>query len=306
MPPDTPSVWPGCRDDGSLASLDGLASRPPVTEALCLAAAGARSEADGAAALRSLDRAVAERVLAVVRSELFDMATPPVDLRSAISSLGTAEVARVGIGVAVVLALGVRDHEQVQTHWIEAYLSASLASHLVEAMGDGGWWPGRSPTPGELWVGAALQDMGRLVLEVLVPEYAQSLRAGATASRDTIAAAEQALGALRHAAVGHQLSARWGLPPATTALCRDHEDAARTNPEWLRANAPYTALLAGTSRLATLSLGHLSARAGERVRTEACALLELGMPAALALMHHVVAVRGHAQRLALLLAPASL
>ncbi len=304
MPPGAPCESPGCGDDGSLAALDDLAPRPPAVEWLCRAASGSLPSADGAAALLGLDRAVTERVLAVVRSELFGIARPPLDLRSAISALGVSEVARVGIGVVVVLALRVRDQERVRAHWTEAYLSASLADHLVGSKAASGWWPGRAPTPGELWVGAALQDVGRLVLEDLTPGYAESLCARVAESRTTVAEAEQALGPLRHAAVGHRLSERWRLPPATAALCRDHEDAAQAKPESLRVDAPYTALLAGTSRLATLTMGHLSARAGERVRTEACALLELGMPEALALMHHLVATRAQAQRLSLLLAPA--
>jgi HD-like signal output (HDOD) protein len=306
LPAELLSLDPDRVDVGSSASLDDLAPRPPATDALCRAASDASPRADGTAVLLGLDRAVSERILAIIRTELFGIARPPLDLHSAISALGTSELARVGIGVGVVLALRVRDRERTRSHWIEAYLSASLASHLVAPTGKTGWWPGRAPTPGELWVGAALQDVGRLVLDDLDPAYTERLRVELETSRSTVAEAEQVLGPLRHAAVGYRLALRWQLPPATAALCRDHEDAARTNPESLRVRAPYTALLAGTSRLATLAMGHLSARAGERVRTEACALLDLEMPEALALMHHVVAVRGSAQRLSLALLPAGL
>ncbi|MEZ4265424.1 MAG: HDOD domain-containing protein [Myxococcota bacterium] len=303
LPPVQAQAELECAEDGSLQSLEGLERRPPVVSSLCLAAGGARPTARDVTALTRLDRGAAERVLAVVRSGLFGPSADLLDLRSVISSLGIPEVARLALGVTVVNAMRVRDRERLRAHWMEAFLSASLAKHVIVGRSPRRAPPEREPTVGELWSGAALQDVGRLVLEDLHPDYADAVWQRLEITRATLADVEASLGPVRHAAVGHRFAEDWELPESIAALCRDHEHRARTEPELLREESPLTALLAGTSRLAALARGRLSARAGERVRTEACALLALEMPDALALMHHVVALRDAAQRLAIALAP---
>jgi HD-like signal output (HDOD) protein len=260
--------------------------------------AGGPVSASTVAALTRTDRGLAERALAIIGSAVFGVTPTPIDIRSAISRLGIAEVARVLLSVAVVGSLRGLDAARARDHWAATLIGASLSVHL--RAGQRG--AAKDATAGELWLGSALWDLGRLVSDRLSEEQADALAREAAAARGALGQAAVAGEMPRSTLLGWHVAASWQLPGFIVAVCRDHEVGALDAAAELRARDPLTALLAGTARLAALGRGDLEPLAGERLRHEACALLGISIPEALALMHRVVAARDDAARLASYLA----
>jgi HD-like signal output (HDOD) protein len=279
--------------DGALVREGRLAPAPPWVIMARDACAGGPVSASTVAALTRTDRGLAERTLAIIGSAAFGVTPTPIDIRSAISRLGIAEVARVLLSVAVVGSLRGLDAARAREHWAATLIGASLAVHLQA----GQRGAARGATAGELWLGSALWDLGRLVSERLSDEQSSALALDAAAAHAALGQTAGGDELSRAALLGWHVAAGWHLPELVVAACHDHDVRALEAGAELRARAPLTALLAGTARLATLGRGDLEPLAGERLRHEACALLGISTSEALALMHRVVAARDEAARL---------
>lgn len=160
--------------------------------------------ADYAAAVE-LDANVSARVLRVVNSAFYALPAPLVDLPRAVTFLGTDEVSRIALAVAVVRGLSSARRSLVEAHWQHAVHVALATRTLVTLLA-----PKLSRE--EAWTAGLLHDVGKLVFASMFDEAAVELAAYARRRQITYAMAEAELGFPCHARLGRVLCERWRLP----------------------------------------------------------------------------------------------
>lgn len=187
-------------------ALDALPSSPGVVARLgALSSDPNATLADYADAVE-LDANVAARVLRVVNSAYYALPQPIVDIPRGVSFLGTDEVSRIALAVAVVRGLSTARRKIVQEHWRHAVHVALATRTLVTLLAP-------KLSRDEAWTAGLLHDVGKLVFAAMFDEQAIELAEYARRHKITYAMAETQLGLPCHARLGRVLCERWRLPP---------------------------------------------------------------------------------------------
>lgn len=111
------------------------------------------------------------------------------------------------------LLLGAWDTRALEPIWRRSVIAGEAGRVIVADL--------RIGNAGEVYLGALLQDIGRLAMRVVVDGYDATDQA---ANNEALAKHEQATWGTTHAEVGAWLAERWGLPSGlVNAIRRSHE-----------------------------------------------------------------------------------
>jgi len=213
------------------------------------------------AAAVELDPNVAARVLRVVNSAYFALPQKIVDVQRAVTFLGTEEVSRVALAVAVVRGLSTASRQLVQRHWHHAVHVALASRHTARILA-----PDLSPD--ESWTAGLLHDVGKLVFAALFDEHAVALDRFARLHGMTHASAEVELGYPSHARLGMVLCERWRLPSLIARVIAGAH-AGSDDPVYVNDHTRgYIRVVAVSDILVQLAEGDLAQPAIETLRAE--------------------------------------
>jgi HD-like signal output (HDOD) protein len=205
--------------DDPHAFLDGRFAPPPpptfFATLLDTLAAGRTSPTDVAGTLAGNARA-AGHLLGIVNSEFYGLPSPVRDLKHAAAYLGTEEIKRVALTVAVMERLRPADAGDYRRFWFHAFHTA-LAARLIARQA------ARHADTEELHLAALLHDLGKLVYLVYFPDAFSRLEKYRRRRRLLLSDAEQSLGLPPHTLLGATLCDHWGFPRTVREACEFHE-----------------------------------------------------------------------------------
>jgi putative nucleotidyltransferase with HDIG domain len=205
--------------DDPHAFLDGRFAPPPpptfFATLLDTLAAGHTSPSDVAGTLAGNSRA-AGHLLGIVNSKFYGLPSPVRDLRHAAAYLGTDEIKRVALTVAVMEQLRPMEVGDFRRFWFHAFHTA-LAARLIARQ------VARNADTEQLHLAALLHDLGKLVYLVYFPDAFTRLDGYRRRRALLLADAEQSLGLPAHTLLGATLCDHWGFPGAVRRACESHE-----------------------------------------------------------------------------------
>ncbi len=155
------------------------------------------------------DPALATRILRAANSPLYARNREITNLRQALMVLGLHATLSLALGFSLVAGIkkGEQDSLDYPLFWRRAVLAAMVSRALAEHL--------ELDHSDDVFLIGLLQDIGMLALDRAFADYGELF--GEATDHDDLAERERARFGSDHAAVGHWLLAKWGLPDF---LCR--------------------------------------------------------------------------------------
>lgn len=152
------------------------------------------------------DPVLAGRMLSLSNSALYNRGKEITELKDAITVLGVALTMNAAVGCVLVQSFRSFGGENFDcdAFWRRSVLSGIAAREMSRDL--------QGCTPGELFVGGLLQDIGILVFSQLAGDKYDRIVAGSRSHLD-LSILEQRVFGVDHADVGAALLHSWGLPP---------------------------------------------------------------------------------------------
>ena len=211
-----------------LEQMDALPTLSPVAVRLLSLGADDETDVDEVVTLIESDPSLTARILQMCRAGDTGMSSERVQtVRKAVLLIGLEAVQAAVLSVSVFELMQEEGHRVDQSHasrrvdtrhntegvlfdrvgfWRHS-VSVACASELIARQ-----QPGLGVRPDEAFVGGLLHDLGKLVLDLVLPEsYIKVLRVAETKGVDS-RAVERGLIGLDHHTAGKRLAERWGLP----------------------------------------------------------------------------------------------
>ncbi|MCK4546790.1 MAG: HDOD domain-containing protein [Candidatus Eisenbacteria sp.] len=206
------------------AEIESRINRLPPFPTVLSELIGLTSSATSAAAdLRTCiekDAVLAARILKLANSAFYCPKVPVASVQQAVVMLGHLSVKSLAMAAATLKFLGRETTSYGMTPgglWMHSYAVAELARDLAGSLS----WPDESRDA--VHVGALLHDIGKIVLEEILP---QAAREGGGPERlveqRAVEQWEDELTGFTHSAVGRTIAEKWQLAPLTTHCIAFH------------------------------------------------------------------------------------
>jgi putative nucleotidyltransferase with HDIG domain len=164
----------------------------------------------------ALDVALAARVLKLVNSALYGLASPVTTIDHAVALLGFAEVKNLTMSLKVMDVFadwesGVLDKEEFWKHSLACALCArNLGTEVQDVM------------PEEAFLGGLLHDIGKLVMDSYFQDQWKKIQKGAKEKKTDPLVLEKELLGIPHTEVGEYLARHWQLSEIHQMAIRYH------------------------------------------------------------------------------------
>ena len=161
------------------------------------------------------DAAILAQVLKVVNSAYYGLPTEITRIRMAVAYLGLHEIYRMVVSLAVVNTLDIKQKKELDAFWFHSFFTARCARYLAKK-----YEPLLSYE--DLWPGAMLHDIGKLVYLRFFPDQYTAMSAFANEKGITFHQAENHFGYPESAYLGGLLCTHWRLPSQARMGCAFH------------------------------------------------------------------------------------
>ncbi len=215
----------------------------------------------------SNDPALAAKLLKMVNSPLFGLRSEVTTVSHAISMLGLNSVRTLALSFTLAHSIKGGKQEWFNSYWKRSALAATAAREAANVLG--------MKETEEAFLGALLQDIGRLALSQVARKAYDDLANPCAGDHDALARAELTYFGCDHSEVGAWLVKKWKLPTAFVAAVeyshRPAELPDSTRPEVRN----LVNIVAAAGRIADLWILNDVQRAIEPARTATKELLQL-------------------------------
>jgi HD-like signal output (HDOD) protein len=199
-------------DDKVLAQIKKLPPLPLVAQRLAALTQQDTSSANDITQVLSSDQALASKVLKLANSSFYGMSGKVSTISRAVVILGFSAIRNMALGLGLAQAIKQSaSEESLADFWSHALYVGAACRTLARASDHS--------DPEEVFVAGLLHDLGRLILDMVQPGYAQSL---VQIPSDQYLQAETELVGLAHTRTGQQAARHWHLPERLGSVMRFH------------------------------------------------------------------------------------
>lgn len=200
-------------------SIESLPAVPRVYEELVAVLAEPEVDLDAVAAVVEQDAGISAKLLQLVNSSFFGLATEVGSIRQATSYLGVGMISNLTLSMGVFGAF--EKHRfpasfSLEAEQAHATLSGKIAKKLLSDKDAGD----------HAFLGAMLHDTGKLILAVRQPDVFDAITS-ARKGAIPFHAAEASLGRVSHGVLGAYLLGIWGMPFAIVEAVAHHDRPSR-------------------------------------------------------------------------------
>ena len=166
----------------------------------------------------SLDYSLTARILRLVNSALYALASPVTSIQHAVTLLGFTEVRNLALGLKFVEAFPPDEQIGLDRHrfWEHSIATALSARHMTTFTG--------GVSPEEAFLGGLLHDIGKIILDSYFKGEWREVEKRCRAEKISPLAAEAKIFGVSHMEVGSWLAEHWKLPPIYQLAIRRHHD----------------------------------------------------------------------------------
>jgi putative nucleotidyltransferase with HDIG domain len=196
---------------------------PVIAQKILCLADNDETAAEKLARIISSDPALAARILRLANAAYFGHRATISTIPRAISIIGLNMLKQLSFGVIVFSSVSPdrRSHKDFWKHSVKTGTAASLIAQRA-----------RVRCPEVCFMGGLLHDIGRLILEMQLPQECQQVKRLAQAEHLPLFQAERRLLETDHAEVGAWLAQRWQLPQHLVAgIAHHHDTIIETQPD---------------------------------------------------------------------------
>lgn len=207
-------------------------------------------------ALIKRDPSLTAQVLKVVNSAYYGFRNEVSDIKFAVAYLGIHEIYNMVLSFSVVDTLGVNNSSELEDFWTHSIFTALCAKVLTKKF---------EPLlePGQVWIGALLHDIGKLVYFKFFPAHFHAILNHAKKRGQLYEEIEKKLPIPSSAYIGTLLCQRWGLPSIVAEACEAHI------PGTITAENPsindYKKIIFGANLMAVFAAEELSSETKKKV-----------------------------------------
>jgi signal transduction histidine kinase/HD-like signal output (HDOD) protein/ActR/RegA family two-component response regulator len=231
-----------------LQHIEALPSLPSVANAILTEVLSQDFEHSRLARIIETDPALTLKILEHANSALYSGRTRVVQVEQGLNRLGGKVVQALMLSVLIKDSLINGDKEAEARHavlWKHSLATAVYASLLAAKA-----YPSLS---GEAFGAGIMHDLGRIFLELHLPEESRLVVERRTELFESVLDAEQAVFRTDHATVGRWIAQKWKLPQSMVDVIWLHHQSATALAE-LQPNAPLVAVVALANKLAHATL----------------------------------------------------
>jgi HD-like signal output (HDOD) protein len=167
------------------------------------------------AELISGEPALVAQVLKVVNSAYYGLPKEITKVHFAIAFLGLSEVYRMVLSLAVIETLTITERDDLDKFWLHSFFAALVTKYLAKK-----YEPQLSSD--ELWSGAILHDIGKLVYLKFFPGHYKALTSYCEEHGCLFSEAEKHLSLPSSSFMGTMLCDHWRLPGKVKEACEFH------------------------------------------------------------------------------------
>ncbi len=236
------------------------------------------------AQLISSDPALVAQILKVVNSAYYGLPREITKVNFAIIFLGLSEVYRMVLSLSVIDALAIKERKELNRFWAHSFYSA-LCSKLVAKK----YEPQLSFE--ELWSGAILHDIGKLVYLRFFPDHYKALSKFCQEQGCLFSESEEKLELPESAFLATMLCDHWRLPSTIKTACQFHTLKDLSNIEGDSASAGFKRMVCLGNLLAILSADEVSNAKKQEIVGSAMSALDCTEEQFLALMGGIYELR---------------
>ncbi len=196
------------------------------------------------------DPSLTAQVLKIVNSAYYGFQHDIVDIKFAVAYLGIHEIYNMVLSFTVVETLEINDAKTLEGFWEHSLFTAMCTRLLAKK-----FEPLLSPE--QLWIGALLHDIGKLVFFRFFPDHYRYITGQATKNGQRYSEIEKSLPIPKSCTLGILLCKRWQLPMIIAHAC----DAYTFNSIEVEKNktiSDYKRIIYGSNLMALLAEGNLS------------------------------------------------
>lgn len=170
------------------------------------------------------DQAIVSKILQLVNSAFYGFRSKINSIENAVVLLGFNTVRNAVLSISVIEAFKGCESESgwnLEDFWRHSLTVAVLSKFMARET--------RAEEPDAFFVGGLIHDIGKLVMNLYLPELFQEIQEQMTRERSDFYSAEKAVAAVRHTQVGAYLTRRWQFPTELTeAVKLHHTDRSET------------------------------------------------------------------------------
>jgi HD-like signal output (HDOD) protein len=195
--------------------------------------------------------ALVAQILKVVNSAYYGLPREITNVKNAIAFIGLNEIYRMVLSLSVINTLAIDQKEELDRFWYHSFYTALCSKYLAKK-----YAPFLSPE--ELWSGAILHDIGKLIYLKFFPEHYKALTRFHRENVCLFSEAEKHFSLPSSASLGSLLCDHWRLPNHVKSACETH--SLRDLPKIDRASPSgnFSRMICLANLLAVLSADELS------------------------------------------------
>ena len=159
--------------------------------------------------------ALVAQILKVVNSAYYGLPREIVSVKNAIAFIGLNEIYRMVLSLSVINTLAIDQRDELNKFWYHSFYTALCSKYLAKK-----YAPFLSPE--ELWSGAILHDIGKLIYLKFFPEHYRALSRFCQEKRCLFSEAERHFSLPASASLGVLLCDHWRLPNHVKSACGPH------------------------------------------------------------------------------------
>ena len=166
----------------------------------------------------SLDYSLTARILRLVNSALYALASPVTSIQHAVTLLGFTEVRNLALGLKFVEAFPPDEQIGLDRHrfWEHSIATALSSRHMTAFTG--------GISPEEAFLGGLLHDIGKIILDSYFKGEWREVERRCREDKVSPLVAEAKIFGVSHMEVGSWLAEHWKLPPIYQLAIRRHHD----------------------------------------------------------------------------------
>jgi HD-like signal output (HDOD) protein len=204
--------------------------------------------------------ALVAQILKVVNSAYYGLPREIGSVKNAIAFIGMNEIYRMVLSLSVINTLAFDQKDELAKFWYHSFYTALCSRYLARR-----YAPVLSPE--ELWCGAILHDIGKLIYLKFFPEHYNALMRYCSEQGCLFSEAERHFSLPSSAYFGSLLSEYWRLPSHVKAACETHslKDLPGIDPNTALGN--FQLMICLGNLLTVLSADELTDRSRQEIST---------------------------------------